>query len=202
MKKQLRRRILEFVPIALIGLLLLFFIFAGTEDFGMLEKTVAEVSGPWNLNGEAAETLPAVDHRSPGEITRLEMVLDAGFSGNRALCFYTAYQEADVYLDGVNIYSFHKTEKDVLTKAAPSVWNAVYLPENSEGSVLAVELSSPYKQYSNQIPKFYSGDPHQVSRFISMKTVPVFVASLGVLFVGLILSLIAVNVRQHIQVGS
>ena len=199
MKKQLRRRILEFLPIVFVGVMLLFFIFMGTEDFGILENQIAKINGPWRLNGENAESLSAMDAQLPGGVTKLETVLDGSFNENSAVCFYSAYQDVDVYLNGENIYSFHKPEKEIITKAAPSVWNTAYLPENSEGLVLTVELSSPYKEYSNQIPEFYAGSPDQIARFISMKTVPVFVASLGVLFVGLILSLVAVNVRQHIQ---
>ena len=199
MKKQLRRRKLEFVPIVLIGLVLLIFILAGRDQYDILKNRLTDIQGPWLLNGETADDLPLKDHQTPGEITKLEIALDSSFNGGQAVCFYTSYQEVDAYLDGVNIYSFHKPAKEIITRAAPSVWNTVYLPEDCEGSVLSIELSSPYKKYSNQIPEFYAGDPHQVSRFISMKTVPEFVASLGVLAVGLILSLIAVNVRQHIQ---
>ena len=129
MKKQLRRRILELLPIAGIGLMLLFFIFMGTEDYGALKDRVIRMDAHWRLNGEAVESLPPADRRSPGDITRLETVLDGGFNDHTAMCFYSAYQDVDVFLDGENIYGFHKPEKEKVTKAAPSVWNTVYLPE-------------------------------------------------------------------------
>ncbi|MBQ3575142.1 MAG: histidine kinase [Clostridia bacterium] len=197
MKKQMSKRIREFLPIILIGIVILLFILSGIGDYRILSGDISMLQSDWRVNGEKTAVLP--QFLPEGGPISLDITLDDRFNAKQALCFYSSCQDVDVYLNGENIYSLRKPEQERITKAAPSIWNMVYLPENCEGGELRIELSSPYREYEGRIPEFYFGSPHTVTRYISMKTVPLFVASLGVLFVGLIFSLISANVRQHIS---
>lgn len=199
MTKQRFIRLMEYLPVAVIGLAIILFIVCCVGDFGALGDQIDRLESGWRLNGEAVEALPLMDAQPKGSASVLEITLDERFDENQALCFYSAYQSVDVYLDGENIYGLHKSVSERITKAATPIWNTVYLPQNCEGSILKIEFSSPYEKYSNRIPEFYSGSPNRIVRFVSFKTVPPFVASLCVLCVGLILLLIAVNVRRHIR---
>lgn len=199
MTKQRFIRLMEYLPVAVIGLAIILFIVCCVGDFGALGDQIDRLESGWRLNGEAVEALPLIDAQPKGSASVLEITLDERFDENQALCFYSAYQSVDVYLDGENIYGLHKSVSERITKAATPIWNTVYLPQNCEGSILKIEFSSPYEKYSNRIPEFYSGSPNRIVRFVSFKTVPPFVASLCVLCVGLILLLIAVNVRRHIR---
>lgn len=199
MKKQRFIRISEYLPVAAIALAIILFIACCVGSFGALQNQIDTLEFGWRLNGETIDELPLMDVQPHGSVSVLEITLDSSFNESRSICFYSAYQDVNVCLNGNNIYAFRKSEREKFSRAAASVWNIVYLPQNCEGSDLKIELSSPYEKYSNRIPEFYAGLPNRISRFVTFKTVPLFVASLGVLYVGLILLLIAVNVRRHIR---
>lgn len=209
MKKQIFGKIIEFLPIAIIGALVLSFVIACAGEIGALEDQVKAIESGWRLNGETVETLPIKDVRPPREASILEIIVEEGASASAdeaqhigagdAICFYSTYQTVEAYLDGDCIYRFVKPERERFIQAAPSIWNTIFLPKDCAGATLRIELSSPYQKYSNRMPEFFAGQPSLINRFVSIKTVPLFVASLSVLVVGLILALIAANVRQYVR---
>ncbi|MBQ8506364.1 MAG: histidine kinase [Clostridia bacterium] len=199
MKEFTKKRVLEIIPIASIGALLLAFIIACAVYGGQLEKNLGRLQQGWTLSGVPYEALPAREIVAAGEETRMKIILGEEFAGAQALGFFTVYSDVSVQLNGETIYSFDKPVGEKMTKAAPSIWHIVSLPGGSSGSSLEIVLSTPYQQYANLIPDVRYGPLQQVSQYVQAETVPRFVAALAILLIGLICSIVAVILRFYIE---
>ena len=190
-----RRYMLEMAPLMVIAAVAISFVTICTLSYARLEEGMTLHREGWSLRGEELAVLPTRDLQPAGEPTVISTVLDAEFDAPRALCFYSVYENVCVRLGGEEVYRFDKPPGEWMMRAAPSYWNQVFLPGDSAGSTLEIELSTPYQQYANMLPVVRSGTEAQVDRYVLLKTLPRFVAALAILFVGLIFALVAMVVR-------
>ncbi len=199
MSEIIKKRIREMLPILLIGLFLLVFIVLCAVYSGKCEQALGRLDAGWSLSGSPVETLPAREILAAGEKSRMQTTLGADFDAAQALCFYSVYEDVSLRLDGEEIYSFTRPRTEEITRAAPSFWNIVSLPGKSAGSLLEIELSTPYQNYANVIPELRYGALRDVQQFVQCETVPRFVAALAIMFIGLIFCIVAVILRFYID---
>ena len=187
MKDGRRRHILESVPLmVLCAAAALYLLFAGL-DFGRLEENLIPI-----------RTERTADAQTAGEEALFSAVLDDAFEAPRSICFYSAFQNVRVRLDGRELYRFDKPAGERMMRAAPSRWNQVALPGKSAGSTLEIELYTPYRQYANVVPEVRAGSAAQIERYVALSTIPRFAAALAILFLGLIFAAAAVIMRCYV----
>lgn len=199
MSEVMKKRTKEVLPIFCIGLFLLVFIVLCAVYSGKCEQALGRLDAGWSLSGVPVETLPPKEIRPAGEATHMQLTLGEDFAVAQALCFYSVYADVELRLDGEAIYSFTVPERELVTRAAPSFWNIVSLPDGSAGSLLEIELSTPYQSYANVIPEFRYGSLREVQQYVQCETVPRFVAALAIMFIGLIFCIVAVILRFYID---
>lgn len=199
MSEGLKKRIIEVLPVCAMGLLLVVFIVMCAVYSGQCEQALGRLENGWSLSGTAVEKLPSREFVQAGEVTAMQIVLNEDFDSPQALCFFSVYEDVTVRIDGEEIYRFEKPEAERVTRAAPSLWNIVALPGGSSGSLLEIELSTPYQSFANTIPEFYYGELRQVNQYVQAETVPRFVAALAIMFIGLIFCIVAVVLRFYID---
>ena len=194
MTERQKRHILEVLPIVAIVLAIAFFLLQCVS-----RKTAPlpqELQGDWLLNGAPVEVLPGRDSCIAGEETNISILLGEDFSASKVLCFYTAYEDVSVLLDGEVIYQLQGPESGVI-QAAPNKWNIVSLPDGADGSLLEIVLSSPYQNYANRIPTIFYEDGGAITRYVLLKTIPPFIASLLILLIGFVFAIVAVILRYY-----
>ena len=126
----------------------------------------------------------------------MSIELGVEFDDAQTLCFYTAYADVYVSLDGEEIYCLEKAGRGI-SKASPNYWNNVTLPQDSAGRTLEIRLISPYADYAGNIPEVYYGDFAAVTRHVMLQTVPRFVAAMAILIIGVIFGIVAVILRFY-----
>ena len=179
-----RRHILEIMPLMLICLALVFFSVFSALDYGKTRDDMTVLQ-------EEILLMQAENERC------ISITLPEEFDETRSICFYSVYQEVRVKLDGREIYSFLKPPGEKMMHAAPSYWNNVALPGGSAGSILEIELITPYESYGNFLPEVRSGTPDQAAHYIIMKTMPRLIVALAILFIGLVFCILAVIMRYY-----
>lgn len=187
---------LEMAPVLAIGALLALFVLLCALDYARIGDAMTLHREGWLVSGEPVDILPTRVQCAAGEVTVLSTTLDARFDQPRAMCFYSVFQNVRLCLDGQEIYRFDRPEKETM-QAAPSYWNVVYLPKDSAGSLLQIELSTPYQQYANVLPEIRSGTPRQADRYVLLKTMPRLAAALAVLLMGLVFAVVAALMRYY-----
>lgn len=193
--QKMRKYIWEMLPILLIAMALAAYVLSATLEYGRLVERLGSMDGGWTLSGRYVDALPLRDYKSAKESSVLSVSLGEEFAAPRAICFYTVYADVDVRLDGQNVYRFRAPDGSRSIQASPKTWNIVTLAGGSDGKLLEVELSSPYENYANLLPEFRFGSVSDVSDYVTMNTMPHFIAALAILFVGLVFALIAMTMR-------
>lgn len=199
MGEKQRRRLMEIIPILVIGAALLSFVLACAVYAGKCDRELGRLEDGWSLSGRQVSQLPMREAKVAGEDTLMQLTLGEDFHEMQALCFYTVYADVEVRLDGREIYRHEKPAAEHVTRAAPSIWNVVALPGDCAGAMLEIELSTPYQNYANVIPEVRYGSLKQVEEYVQSETTPRFVAALAILFVGLIFSIVAANLRFYVD---
>lgn len=199
MLQKIRKYIWEMLPVLLIGLALMVYILCSAVDYGKLDERIGHLDNGWTLSGEEVDALPMREYKNAGERSILSLTLNEEFVSARSICFYTVYADVEVRLGDRLIYKLSGTGENRAIQASPSIWNTVNLPNGCDGRQMEITLSSPYDNYANMIPEFRFGAPEDVSRFVSMNTMPHFVAALAILFVGLIFAIISMTLRFHLS---
>ena len=194
-----KRRFWEILPVFAIGAMLLIFIVVCAVYCGRCEQALSRLQTGWSLSGMPFEKLPAREIVPAGEATRMQICLGEEFAEPQALCFFSVYEDITVRIEGETIYRFEKPDGERITRAAPSFWNIVSLPGGSSGTMLEIELSTPYQSYANTIPELRYGELRQVYQYVQAETVPRFVAALAIMFIGLIFCIVAVILRFYID---
>lgn len=194
MTERQRRHVREIIPLMFICALLVFYSLFSALEYGKLAEQMPVLSDEQALLDHDGELVP--EQAPEPEIMRI--ILPESFEQTQAICFHSAYQEVHVRLNGEEIYSFLKPESEKLLSCAPSYWNQVIIPASNAGALLEIELSTPYRQYAGVRSEVRCGTVEQVSRFVSIKTLPSFVAALAILCIGLVFAVVAVIMRYYL----
>ena len=197
MLEKFRRYLREMIPVLLVGVALIIFIFFSALEYSRLEENLGRFDGGWLVNNEAVNELPMREYKDAGEQSVLSIELGEEFALPKTICFYTVYEDVEVHLDGQLLYHLCGKDMDKTINAAPSMWNVVQLEGGDSGKTLEIRLSTPYENFGNIIPEFRFGDHAQVSRYINMNTMPHFIAALAILCIGLIFAIISMTLRFH-----
>lgn len=195
---RLKKHLWEMLPMALIAAALIFYFILSAIQYTQIDAALPALDA-WQVNGAAVESLPDFDPKQAGEITLLSNTLGTDFSATRTICFYSVYENVTVSLDGAKLYARRKNPADKLIRAAESGWNIVVLPGGCTGKTLEIELSTPYQRFANRINEIRYGSNSQITDYVLMKTAPKFVAALGILFIGVVFSIIAIFLRYHLE---
>ena len=194
MNERQRRHVREVLPLMLISILLVFYVLFSALEYGRCASELTLLNHQQILLDHEGELIP----ENAPEPTRLSLVLPAEFAQERTICFLSSYQEVQVKLGGVEIYTFQKPAGERIMKAAPSYWNIIDIPAGSASAQLDIILTTPYPQYANILPQLRSGTAEQVEKFVVMSTVPGLVAALAILLIGLVFAISAVIMRYYL----
>lgn len=180
-----RRHVREVLPLMLICFAMLLYSAFSAVDYGRVQEEMPV------LQAEELQ-MQAVQERN------IAIILPEEFREARSVCFYSVYQEVRVKLDGREIYTFLKPRGEEMMSAAPSYWNNVPIPAGSAGSLLEIELTTPYEGYGSMLPEVRSGTAEQVSHYVVMKTMPRLIVALAIMFIGLAFAIVAVIMRYYV----
>lgn len=194
MTERQRRHLREITPLMLICILLLIYCVSSTVSYGRLKEGTSVLSVEQALLDHDGELVPV----SAPEPEIMHITLPESFEQAQRICFYSSYQEVRVRLNGQEVYRFLKPESEKVMKAAPSYWNQLDIPVGNAGAALEIELSTPYSQYALVRPEVRCGTAQQISRYVTLKTLPHFVAALAILCIGLVFAIVAIIMRYYV----
>lgn len=134
------------------------------------------------------EQLRAVgEDQTPGKPWKGEVAI-SGVTGKYChLIFYTIHQKVEVYQGDELIYSMTPSPKNAFAKTPGNVWNDVLLTEDMNGSLLRVELSPIYSEFTYDLPEFWIGEKGDIVLTFLKRQLFTVIASLMLIFVGLVM---------------
>ena len=100
MNEKQRRRLMEIMPILVIGAALLSFVLACAVYAGKCDRELGRLEDGWVLSGKKVDQLPMREAKVAGEDTLMQLTLGDDFADMQALCFYSVYADVEVRLDG------------------------------------------------------------------------------------------------------
>lgn len=103
-------------------------------------------------------TLPAKLDAGSNRSVAINRTLPANLDFMMNLSMLTSHQDIEVYLDSKMIYFRYNEPSDHLFDIpSANVWDVIRLPVHSEGKLLTIKISSPYKDYAGSINEVYLG---------------------------------------------
>lgn len=144
-------------------------------------------------------TMPWTDFTITSTDTSLELsgnIITDETRGN-LLCFFTAHQNVNVYINEKQIYQFPAHQKHVFAKTPGYSWNFVPLTESSND--IRILITTPYRSYLSWIPEFMVGDTLSIVTTIINHNIFAFVVCIIIFCLGICMIGYWLSVRQKLQ---
>lgn len=168
---RLWRWLLGLVILVVTGFLVLVFLFPGST-MALDSEPTREFSSDWYVVDQAGTqlaqspvALPSRVERDllsdgpdgPQSTVRIHKIVPDGLPYPVVLGFRSAHQKIKLYCDGQLLYSFGFDDPPLFGKSPGTCWNFIRLPQNSAGTELTLELSSPYLTYQGKLNEIIIG---------------------------------------------
>ncbi len=150
-------------------------------------------------NQKYIDTLPTNVDTDNGT-TVIYQVLDEKFQANQTLLLRASLQDITVYLDGEIIYQHLKSDYDDHVPYA-SLWHVVDLEGDNEGSILSVEIYSPYTRFEGFINDVIIGDSSSVLFYVSNLFLYRLILGIIILIAGFIILIINQFIDEEFSKG-
>lgn len=109
-----------------------------------------------NLNVNKRINLPYINKNS-NKITITKKIPDKYLS-NPTILLGASQQKVEVYLEGINIYTFEPLKSKYYNKISGTSWIIVELPKNCFGKEITIEYESSFKNISGLISEVFYGN--------------------------------------------
>lgn len=145
-----------------------------TSAKGLYARTaqIAKLNDRWSRDDGKMFALPEKARVPAGQVVSFYRELPGIFAKETLICFRSFQQEVKVSLDGTIIHSYERPEGQFLSHAAPDHWNFITIPADSAGSVLEVQVVSPYASYSGNLGEVYYGDAEVLYPAVYERSMP------------------------------
>jgi len=150
-------------------------------------------------NQKYIDTLPTnldADHGT----TVIYQKLDERFQANQTLLFRASLQDITVYLDGEIIFQHLNSDYNEHVPYA-SLWHTIDLEGDNEGSILSVEIYSPYNRFEGVINDVIIGDSSSVLIYVSNLFLYRLILGIIILIAGFIILIINQFIDEEFSKG-
>lgn len=135
-----------FLVLAIVVFMTLFFIHRNENMFTVENPT--SMSEAWTYDGQAI-TMPTKLDIPVDEPYTIQTTLSDEFNLQTFVFVRSSLQNITIELDGVILYQ--QVYGQSLDRPYASMWHSILIPNDSEGSVLEITLSSPYPRMSGEL---------------------------------------------------
>ena len=150
-------------------------------------------------NQKYIDTLPTNLDADYGT-TVIYQKLDERFQANQTLLFRASLQDITVYLDGEIIFQHLNSDYNEHVPYA-SLWHTIDLEGDNEGSILSVEIYSPYNRFEGVINDVIIGDSSSVLIYVSNLFLYRLILGIIILIAGFIILIINQFIDEEFSKG-
>lgn len=147
---------------------------------------------------EEAVVLQAERVQLDADIREYELEIPETESAGVQLAFYTNHQCAEVYVDGVLVYSV-QAGNSVFGRTPGARWNFVAL--RPKAAHVLVRITAVYPQVRNFEPEFYHGNGVQMALTMLRASMPEIIVSIVDFSIGIFLLVYYAIVRRRLAMG-
>lgn len=143
-------------------------------------------------------TLPVTFSMKPGEVLSMQKILPQDLEGNDSLCFRSAQQDVNVYIDEELRYSYSTEQSRPFGKNSVSAYLFVDLQESDAGKLVRVECVTD-SVYTGVFNAVYYGDKLGMLSVLIENNGIEFLVTCFLLLLGLVAVIISVILKTRIH---
>ena len=151
--------------IVLLSILVIFYVYK--IDFGRPDEKIGRLE-VWTQKMDGGEKkeilLPYNLYEENNENAEIYTRLPEEFKSSKTICFWTYFQDVEVYLNDEKIYFAGETK---FGKATISQWNYVDVPSDSDGKTLTIYMSTPYDSYKFSMTDVVFGSAKEIQGWLA-----------------------------------
>lgn len=130
-----------------------------------------------------------------------EKILEFDTSNSCYMGFITFHQFVRVYVDDKEIYQFGYDLDNFIMKSPGNVYNLVNLSGMEKGSVIRIEMASPYEKYSEFELDTYIGEERDFYYTVIINSLSAIMVCIVLLFVGIVFVLIWLLLSKRFELN-
>lgn len=155
-----------------------------------------------NVAYEPEESVRQIEYNvSLGETgVSMEGVIDSSDVRDRYIAFYTVHQNVRVTV-GKNVVYEVSSPENPFGKTPGSGWNFVAVRGTHIGSIITIELSSPYDQNKHRVPDFYDGSKYSIMKMVLFRELPSLMICFLTIMVGVVILIYCIIIKRRGDVG-
>jgi len=205
MKKNIAYK--PFISIAImlltVMLAIVFLVAESDPAIDLIKSDYESLNTEWYVmeggNQKYIDTLPTNLDADYGT-TVIYQKLDERFQANQTLLFRASLQDITVYLDGEIIFQHLNSDYNEHVPYA-SLWHTIDLEGDNEGSILSVEIYSPYNRFEGVINDVIIGDSSSVLIYVSNLFLYRLILGIIILIAGFIILIINQFIDEEFSKG-
>lgn len=155
-----------------------------------------------NVAYEPEESVKQMEYNvSLGETgASMQGVIDSSDVRDRYIAFYTVHQNVRVTI-GKNVVYEVSIPENPFGKTPGSGWNFVAVKGTHIGSIITIDLSSPYDQNKHRVPDIYDGSKYSIMKKVLFRELPSLMICFLTIMVGVVILIYCIIIKRRGDVG-
>ena len=142
--------------------------------------------------------LPNLKITSVNEDSEEIILLPNEFQEKQIICFWTNHQDVKVYLEDQEVYNTIEEEQVLFGKVAPSRWNRIEIPENSDGKELPISDGTNKFSYARE---YVYGTNEEINEWLHQHYGGNQLVDTGIAWIGAIFVLFGIFAKRKTRIS-